>query len=104
MTNRLFRHRVWHGVCNGGTTQKVSVVVTSQFSPYRDTAMPSLSELRQRLTVDMPVNSAAMVSQEESLVADVRCRMSPVQSVDRKLGMMLGRDRLSRDFQLRATR
>jgi|GEM_PF-6226255 len=69
-----------------------------RFFPVKVLNMPTLSHLRQRFISDSSVVKTSTSVQEESLIADARCRISPVQAVERKLGMMLGRERQSRGF------
>lgn len=63
--------------------------------------MPNFANLRQQFFTEAQVSSISR-SDEECLIADVRCRISPVQAVERKLGMMLGREKSFRDFSSRA--
>ncbi len=55
--------------------------------------MPTLINLRQFLASDSSTSTGSMPADSESLIADSRSRVRPVQAVDRKLGLILGRDR-----------
>jgi hypothetical protein len=56
--------------------------------------MPTLANLRQRFAFPATSSPQAVAAQqEECLIADSRCRISPTQAVERKLMMMLGRGR-----------
>ncbi|MBI1346642.1 hypothetical protein GC163_10175 [bacterium] len=65
--------------------------------------MPTLSNLRQRFFSDASSSKTSTSAQDECLIADTRCRISPVQAVERKLGMILGRERHSRGFGAQAS-
>lgn len=62
--------------------------------------MPTLANLRKRFAAGAPSHNLPSLAQDESLITDLRCRISPVQAIDRKLGMMLGREKLARAFGL----
>jgi hypothetical protein len=55
--------------------------------------MPTLINLRQHLVTESSTSAGGISADSESLIADTRSRVRPVQAVDRKLGLMLGRDR-----------
>lgn len=57
--------------------------------------MPTLTSLRQRFLADSTEKGVSVQFEEESLIADIRSRISPSQAVERKLRILLGREQTS---------
>ncbi len=91
-------HRTATTVC--GTRSAVGakgVLLISGFSFSRKVPpMATLANLRQRFAPEAVSSSPSQSASAESLIADVRTNISPVQAVERKLGLMLGHGKSAR--------